>query len=317
MSNLSAIGGIGKKIQDLPLVDVAVFEVISMLDNPETNFEKIAKKLSPDVASRFLKMANSAYYGREVRSINYAVRVLGFTQMKKILTSSLLMEHFIKHLDFEDFNFDKFQRQAQFCAAVSRVLGEILSFDRLEDLFTVAILQNIGKLVLVVYFNEEFNKINRLKISEGLSTAEAEKRVVGVTHAEIGALALERFKVPQDICDAVRYHDSEDRTIPEGPSFELEFISREATRLVAEFSLPEKMEPMEIVERLNETVNVGREKYRKAVKEAMKTKGYKKAFATLLKQASILVFRDLKVFLNERNRGESATKKVLPAHDSH
>ena len=302
MSRNSMVGTIEKKIRDLPLVDVAVFEIISMLDNPDTNFEVISEKLSPDVASRFLEMANSAYYGREVRSIKYAVRILGFTQMKKILTSSILMAHFIKHMDFEGFSFDKFQMQAHFCGAVSRILGEILGFDKPEDLFTVAILQNIGKLVLVTYFKEEFKEINALKVSEGIPTREAEERVLGVTHAEIGAFTLKRFKIPQDICDAVRYHDAEDRTVPQGSNFQLEFIARKATRIVGKFQLPEELEPTEIADRLKGTVKQGRERYRKAVEEGMHSKSFRETFTALLTQAGDLVSRDLKIFLNERSQ---------------
>ncbi|MBW1780316.1 MAG: HDOD domain-containing protein [Deltaproteobacteria bacterium] len=295
---------IEKKIQDLPLVDVAVFEVISMLDDPEANFEKISGNLSPDVASRFLEMANSAYYGREVRSIGYAVRVLGFAQMKKILTSSILMAHFIKHVDFEGFSFQKFQQQAQFCGAVSRVLGEILGYERLEDLFTVAILQNIGKLVLATYFRDEFHKINRLKVSDGIPTREAERLVLEISHAEIGAIVLERFHIPEDICDAVKYHDAYERTVPEGPNYQLEFIAREATKIVGRFKLPEDIDPMAIVDRLRGTVNEGRKQYRKAFKDGIHGKGYREAFVDLLAEASHLVRRDLKVFLNERDGNE-------------
>ncbi len=295
-----------KKIQELPLVDVAVFEVISMLDDPDANFEKIAGNLSPDVASRFLEIANSAYYGREVRSIGYAVRVLGFAQMKKILTSSILMTHFIKHVDIEGFSFEKFQRQAQFCGAVSRVLGEILGYEKPEDLFTVAILQNIGKLVLATYFKEEFHKINTLKVSEGIPTKEAERRVLGITHAVIGALILKRFNIPEDICNAVMYHDAYERTAPEGLNYQLEFIAREATRIVGRFKLPEETEAMEIVERLRGTAAEGRRRYRKAIKDGIHEKGYRDTFVDLLSEASGLVYRDLKVFLNERDSGESS-----------
>jgi HD-like signal output (HDOD) protein len=299
---------IEKRLEELPLVDVSVFEVISMLDDPDANFEKIAENLSPDVASRFLEMANSAYYGREVRSIGYAVRVLGFTQMKKILTSSLLMSHFIKKVDVTGFNFNKFQQQAQFCGAVSRVMGEIVGFDRPEDLFTVAILQNIGKLVLATHFREEFREINALKVSKGLPTREAEQQVLGTTHAHIGALVLEQFNIPADICNAVRYHDSYERTVPEGPNYQLEFISREATRIVGRFKLPQGMEAMEIVDRLQGTVAEGRKRCRKMIEERMHEEGYRETFVDLLREASGLVVRDLKIFLQERD-----TQEGMPA----
>ena len=289
------------KIKNLPLIDVAVFDVISLLDDPDSNFEQIAGKLSPDIAANFLTMANSAYYGREVRSVSFAVRVLGYGQMKKILTSAALMDHFVQRMDLEDFNFEKFQVQAYFCAAISKVLGEILGYEKSADLYTVSILQNIGKLVLAVYFRDEYREINALKISGGLVSRLAELRVLGITHGEIGAVVLEKFKIPREICNAIRFHDVADRVVPEGSDFELEFVSRKSSRLVAEFTLPEKMDAQDIMDRLRGTVDEGRKRHLENMKEIVHSKGgYREAFETLMDQAAGLIRRDLKVFLKER-----------------
>ena len=220
---------IEEKIKDLPLINLRVFDVISLLNSPESNFGQIVEKLSPDLVARFLNMANSAYYGTEVRSINHAVRLLGYREMKHILITSILIDHFTKRL--EHFSFDKFQRQAQFCAAVSRVLGQILDYEKREDLFTVAMLHNIGKLVIAVYFKDEHKEIIALKKSEGIPTSNAEQRILGVAHAEIGALVLGRFNIPKDICDAVRFHHTEGRKILEESDFQLETISRESAKI--------------------------------------------------------------------------------------
>ena len=295
------IEGMWDKISNLPLIDVAVFDVISLLDNPDSNFEQIAGELSPDIAANFLTMANSAYYGREVRSISFAVRVLGYGQMKKILTSAALMDHFVQRMDLEDFNFEKFQAQAYFCAAISKVLGEIIGYEESADLYTVSILQNIGKLVLAVYFREKFREINALKISEGLVSRIAEQRVLGITHGEIGAVVLEKFKIPKEICNAIRFHDVLGRIVPEGSDFELEFVSRESSRLVAGFTLPKKMNAQDIMDRLRGTVDEGRKRYQENMKEVLHSKGgYREAFETLINQAVGLIRRDLKVFLRER-----------------
>ena len=301
MPSAYTIEGMWDKIRSLPLIDVAVFDVISLLDNPDSNFEQIAGKLSPDIAANFLTMANSAYYGREVRSISFAVRVLGYGQMKKILTSAALMDHFVQRMDLEDFNFEKFQAQAYFCAATSKVLGEIIGYEESADLYTVSILQNIGKLVLAVYFREKFREINALKISEGLVSRIAEQRVLGITHGEIGAVVLEKFKIPKEICNAIRVHDVAGRIVPEGSDFQLEFVSRESSRLVAGFTLPKKMNAQDIMDRLRGTVDEGRKRYRENMKEVLHSKGgYREAFETLTNQAVGLIRRDLKVFLRER-----------------
>ena len=302
MPDFNKIERIWDRIKTLPLIDVAVFDVISLLEDPSSNFEQIAEKLSPDIAANFLTMANSAYYGREVRSVSFAVRVLGYSQMKKILTSAALMDHFVKRLDLKDFNFEKFQVQAFFCAAISKILGEILGYEKSEDLYTVSILQNIGKLVLAVYFKDEYREINALKVAERLPSRVAEQRILGVTHGEIGAVVLEKFKIPQEICNAIRFHDVVGRVVPEESGFELEFVSRTSSRLVAEFTLPEKMSAQDIMDRLKGTVDEGHKRYREKMKEVLRSKGgYRETFEALSEQAADLIRRDLKVFLKERN----------------
>jgi HD-like signal output (HDOD) protein len=299
MTTIETIERISSKIDKLPLVDSEVVDIITLLNNPVSNFEQIVEKISPSLAARFLNIANSAYYGgREVRSINYAVKLLGYGKMKDILITSILVDHFTKRL--KGFNFDKFLKQAQFCSAVAKVLGEILNFTQLEDLFTVATLQNIGKLVIAVYFKDDHRKIVALKKAEGLPTCEAEQQILGISHGEIGAIVLQRFNVPQDICDAVRFHDSLDTELPVKNNNYLQHIARQATRIVGHFSLPKEMAPMDLYHMLRATVEEGKKNYREQVHFQIRSKGYPQIFPSLLEQAADLVSNDLKAHLRER-----------------
>ena len=299
MTTNETIERISSKIDKLPLVDSEVVDIITLLNNPASNFEQIVEKLSPSLAARFLNIANSAYYGgREVRSINYAVKLLGYGRMKDILITSILVDHFTKRL--KGFDFDKFLKQAQFCAAVAKVLGEMLNFKQLEDLFTVATLQNIGKLVIAVYFKDDHRKIVALKKAEGLPTCEAEQQILGISHGEIGAIVLQRFNVPQDICDAVRFHDSLDTELPVKNNNYLQHIARQATRIVGHFSLPKEMAPMDLYHMLRATVEEGKKNYREQIHFQIRSKGYPQIFPSLLEQATDLVSNDLKAHLRER-----------------
>jgi HD-like signal output (HDOD) protein len=99
MTTIETIERISSKIDKLPLVDSEVVEIITLLNNPASNFKQIVEQLSPSLAARFLNIANSAYYGgREVRNIDYAVKLLGYAKMKDILITSILVDHFTKRL---------------------------------------------------------------------------------------------------------------------------------------------------------------------------------------------------------------------------
>jgi HD-like signal output (HDOD) protein len=299
MTTEETLERIENKIDKLPLVDTEVVDVITLLNSPASNFDQIVEKLSPSLAARFLNIANSAYYGsREVRSINYAVQLLGYGKMKDILITSILMDHFTRRL--KQFNFEKFLKQAQVCAAVAKVLGEILNFKQLDDLFTVATLQNIGKLVIAVYFKTEHEQIVALKKSQELPSCEAEKMILGISHAEIGAIVLQRFKVPQQICDAVRFHDRRDTVVPQNSDNYLQHIARQATTIVGRFSLPKDIAPMDLYHMLRATVEEGKKNYREQIRMRLRSSGYPRIFPSLLKQAADLVIHDLSAHLRAR-----------------
>jgi len=291
---------IEKEINRLPLIDVAIWKVISLLDDPNSNFQQVAEQLSPDIATRFLSMARSAFYGRKVESIYYAVRVLGYGQMKKLLITSMLFEHFTKHL--KAFSFTKFQIQAQFCAAISKALGQILDYDKLEDLFTVAMLHNIGKLVLAVYFTDHHHRVIDLKKTEQLGTGEAEMRVLGMTHAEIGALLLKRFNIPERICEAVKFHDIQDEIVLGQDDYQLILISKEATGIVRRFALPEKIEPLALLNELGEAIHASRQACAQAMENEMRDKPFDEIFPQLLEMASDKVYSALREMVPEREK---------------
>jgi len=300
MIDQESIKKIETRLKGIPLIDAAIFEILSLLDKPETNFQQIVEKLSPEISAKFLKMANSAYYGRNVRTVEYAIRVLGFKAMKQILTTSTIIDHFATKADLKGFNFEKFQKHAHFCAAVSRVLGEMLGYEALEDLFTAAMLHNIGKLVIVVYLGDEYKEIDALKKSQGISSREAEKRVLGVTHAEIGGLALKQSNASKDIYNAISHHEADDRDLLTGPPLRLELIIREASRIIDKFTLPKKFEPLEIIDLLQETIDQGEKLYEEGIKVQVLSEEHEHIFQKLVKEASELVYVELKETLEER-----------------
>ena len=216
------------------------------------------------------------------------------------------MDHFTKRL--KDFDFEKFLKQAQLYAALSKVLGEIIVFQQLEDLFTVATLQNIGKLVIAVYFKDAHQQIVALKKEAGLPSCQAEKRILGMSHGEIGAIVLQRFNIPPQICDAVKFHDPHDTELPLENDNYLQHIARMATTIVGRFSLPESMAPMDLYHMLRATGEEGKKNYREQIHTQLRSKGYQEIFPSLLEQASDLVCNDLKAHLPLR---ASITKSVV------
>ena len=188
MEPIPTIEQIQARVQNLPLIDSDVAEVIALLEDPESNYDKIARKMSPGMAARLLAVVNRGPSDRQVGSIELAVKLLGYRKMKIMLKTAMAVDHFTQRLP--GFDFDRFLSQARFCAGIAKVLGQIMKFSAPGDLMTVATLQNIGKLVIAVYFPDHHEAIVALKRREALPTSLAEEKIIGMNHGQIGALAL-------------------------------------------------------------------------------------------------------------------------------
>ena len=72
-------------------------------------------------------------------------------------------------------------------------------------------------------------------------------------------MALENFNIPENLCQAVRYHDSHDRKLEDEDGFELELILRESVRIVDNLIFTESMKPDQIISQLHDRINDSRD----------------------------------------------------------
>ncbi|MEE8399792.1 MAG: HDOD domain-containing protein, partial [Desulfobacterales bacterium] len=264
------IESIKSKISGLPLIDVTVLNMLALLNDPNSNFQQVVKNISPEITARFIQTTNTAYYGVEVKSIDYAVRVLGFSKMIQVITTSILIDHFSKAADIHNFDFRAFNDRAHLCGSIARTLGKMFDYGDPGELFTTAMLIDIGKMLIAFYFIDEGKQIDALVAAEGISTHEAEKRIIGLDHAEIGAYLLEDYDISQDICEAVCFHDIEPQWIPKETNFQMALIVNASARMADSLEFAEGVEPSVITARLEATISKGQRQFRKKVRGNIK-----------------------------------------------
>jgi putative nucleotidyltransferase with HDIG domain len=85
------------------------------------------------------------------------------------------------------------------------LLVKSLSISDADEVFTAALLHDIGKLVLGDYVQEDLEKIE-VMVAKGISFEVAEYIVLGTNHADIGARILRNWSLPQELVNAVSWH---------------------------------------------------------------------------------------------------------------
>lgn len=280
------------KIDKLPVLPTSVNNVLELLNSSDSKYEDIVAAIDPTLAARFLQASNTAFYGRHIDSIQYAVRILGYSTMRGIVLSVSILNVFDKKEITPLFNYEKFERQAQLCAFNATTLAQLCKYEHPDKAYSVGLLHNIGKLLIAAELQEEYKKINELTKKGGISSSEAEKRVLGHSHSELGAAVMKHYELPSDIVQAVRYHDMDTLgNIPrdEEDLFELCLITREAVEITDRLKLQGHSVITEIVKEREKIVNNIRDGIEQTSRQLFESPRQQVLPVLLLQASSILI----------------------------
>ncbi len=198
--------------QPLPLSTVAR-SVIRLTANPAISLRELARAVSadPGLSGKLIKMANSAYYAgpEAVTSIPGAVLKLGITA-----TRSVAMTASVQAL-FRDGDSDGLEdRLWRHCLAVgvaARVIAHEAGSPLAEEAFLSGLLHDIAKLLLLQRFPAVYKPIFKRTLETGEAPLDVEMTSMGFTHADLGAMILERWAFEPGPIGAIRFHHEPDR----------------------------------------------------------------------------------------------------------
>ena len=196
-------------IKNLPSIPKVVFEVTKLLNDSKTATNQLAGIVSKDqgLTSKILAVANSPLYGikRKVTSIEFAILVLGFQDIRNIVTGLSLAES-IKTTPSKYFDQFEFWQHSMVVGTAAKGIAQNFGFEFGSEAFVAGILHDMGILVIYKFLNDDFNNIINLSNQEKISLLDAEKKVLGITHQEIGKFLAEKWELPYVLCDTLHYH---------------------------------------------------------------------------------------------------------------
>lgn len=211
---MNLLDRISKSLDDRPLaLGTVACTVIRLTSDPEIDVAKLARAISADLglAGTIICKANSAFYagGWSVGSLPQAILKLGFLTTRSLIIAGSVQSMF-RRGDSE--GLEQYLWQHSLTVGLgARIVLKNAGRSCTEEGFTCGLLHDIAKLVMLQRFSLIYSPILRVSRQQDADHLEIEVAQMGFTHADLGAMILERWDFGPAETLAVRFHHQPDR----------------------------------------------------------------------------------------------------------
>ncbi|OVE78674.1 hypothetical protein BVY01_04755 [bacterium I07] len=200
-----------KQHQTLPALPSVITDIQNLISDENASINDIALIIStePALVAQILKIVNSAYYSfpHEVVDVKLAVAYLGIHEVFRIVLSLSVLNSF---QDESRTEFEEIWYHSIFTALCAKVLAQ--NYEPLIDigeLWTAAILHDVGKLVYLKFFPIHYRVLNRYCEENQCFFSHAEEFYNLPSSAYMGGLLCDHWKLPSKVKFAAEDHSLE------------------------------------------------------------------------------------------------------------
>lgn len=199
------------KIREIPTLPEVMRDVLAAVASESSSAEYLAFILTRDQAlcSKILKMANSAFFAqsRKIFDIKDAVVLLGFDSISQLMLSTTVFTFITNGRLHDRFDLYGFWKHSLATAVAGKIISEKIGNKDDENLaYTSGLLHDIGKLVLVNYFPDDYAPVLDKVEAEESFLYDAEMEVLGFTHCDISEWLCSRWNFPEKLIDLIVSH---------------------------------------------------------------------------------------------------------------
>ena len=227
---MTSLNGILEQIDLLAPIPAIASQIMTKSDDPDSSLSEIADLIANDPAltANLLKICNSAYFSlpRKVESVKDAVAWVGLDQIVELVLTNSVSANFNKGLEGYGLGEGELWRHAVTSAHIAKSLAQRYGASQNKHLiYTAALLKDIGKLILGRFVAFSFEKINILVHSQGYSFNDAEKKIIGMNHEELGAMVGQKWSFSEKLIYMIRHHHLTNESARQDPETTLIYLA--------------------------------------------------------------------------------------------
>ncbi len=200
------------RIEEAPTMLTIALEIDRLSRNSDTSANQISSiiRLDPALTGKVLKIANSAVYASRQRivSLQQAIARLGFSEIRRITISIAVINSFKNFfVDYEKFWIHSISTAYLGVALHKKAVQQTQE----DEVYICGILHDIGVLIMDQYFTTIYKKVFEIAERRRFDLPIVEEKLLGISHSEIGAFLLRKWKLPDTVTDVILNHHTPQR----------------------------------------------------------------------------------------------------------
>ncbi len=191
----------------------SVAKLLTLLANEDAGNEDIIEVISTDgvMSAKLLSLCNAAVYGlaTPVSSIEQAVLYLGHSEIHRLAMSAGFGAALNPALKGYAIGESELWQHSLLTAHVAVIVDEKMTEPLVDTAiaYTAGLIHDIGKIVVNRAVTPEMQALLMSLMEKKQHTLiTAERSVLGTDHAEVGALLLKKWRLPEILVEAVAHH---------------------------------------------------------------------------------------------------------------
>ena len=199
--------------QEFATLPPVAARILKLLEDDNIDIRDLSKIIEADapLTLKLLRVANSPLYAThtEINSIQQAIITLGLNRLTNIVLGVSIFSRFLISSQKQAAELmEKFWWHSSCTGIVAKSLANKIKKQFREVEFIGGLLHDIGKLVMLQFDSKRYFEIVEIIEKEKISDLEAEMKVFGVTHLDVGQKISELWKLPHELCTIISNHHS-------------------------------------------------------------------------------------------------------------
>lgn len=201
-----------RRVDALPVLPKVARKLMVLNPNQDDHIDQIRALIEADASfsARILSAANSAADASRSRitSVRRALSSMGSRRAADVIIGVALAKLFSPKSIAEK---NLWRHSLQVATAVRNLIQASPRADlRADEAYTAGLLHDMGQFVLMAESPSAWARVNAQCTEFSDEHRELERKICGLTHAEVGAMACERWRLPEPLVSAVcRHHDTD------------------------------------------------------------------------------------------------------------